>query len=48
VGEGLVPWDAYISALKSIGYNGWYALEDETGKDVVTSLKRGRQFLERY
>lgn len=48
VGEGLVPWDRYIAALRSIGYDGWYALEDETGKDVVNSLKRGRAFLERY
>lgn len=48
VGEGLVPWDRYISALKKIGYNGWYALEDETGRDVINSLKRGRAFLERY
>jgi len=48
VGEGLVPWDAYIAALKSIGYRGWYALEDETGKDVVASLKQGRSFLEKY
>lgn len=48
VGEGLVPWNAYIAALKSIGYRGWYALEDETGKDVVASLMHGRQFLEKY
>ena len=48
VGEGLVPWDKYIDALRSIGYDGWYALEDETGRDVITSLKRGRAFLERY
>jgi len=48
VGEGLVPWDEYIATLRSIGYDGWYALEDETGKDVINSLKRGRVFLERY
>jgi sugar phosphate isomerase/epimerase len=48
VGEGLVPWDEYIATLRSIGYDGWYALEDETGKDVINSLKRGRIFLERY
>jgi sugar phosphate isomerase/epimerase len=48
VGEGLVPWDEYIAALGSIGYDGWYALEDESGKDVINSLKRGRAFLERY
>jgi len=48
VGDGIVPWDEYISALRSIGYEGWYALEDETGKDVVNSLKRGKAFVERY
>jgi len=47
-GEGLVPWDEYIATLRSIGYDGWYALEDESGKDVINSLKRGRAFLERY
>ena len=48
VGEGSVPWDEYIATLRSIGYDGWYALEDESGKDVINSLKRGRAFLERY
>lgn len=46
VGEGIVPWSEYISALKEIGYDGWYALEDESGKDVINSLKRGKAFLE--
>lgn len=53
VGEGLVPWDEYIAAMRAIGYNGWHTLEDETGLinrsiDVVASLRRGRAFLERY
>jgi len=48
VGEGLVPWDEYIKTLGSISYDGWYALEDETGKDILASLKRGKAFLERY
>jgi len=47
VGEGLVPWERYLQALKMQGYQGWLALEDETGLDVVNSLKRGRMFLER-
>jgi len=46
VGEGAVPWDAYLAALRDIGYDGWYALEDESGKDVIESLKRGKAFLE--
>lgn len=49
VGQGAVPWDAYLAALKKIGYNGWYALEDESGAgDVVESIKTGRTFLEKY
>lgn len=46
LGQGKVPWPEYLAALKTIGYDGWYAIEDETGKDVVNSLKQGRQFLE--
>jgi sugar phosphate isomerase/epimerase len=48
VGKGAVPWNEYIAALKAIGYDGWYALEDESGTDVVQSLKEGFRFLERY
>ncbi|MEM2921872.1 MAG: sugar phosphate isomerase/epimerase family protein [Candidatus Bathyarchaeia archaeon] len=48
VGSGLVPWDEYIGMLRSINYSGWFALEDETGLDVIDSLKSGRAFLERY
>ena len=45
VGEGLVPWKRYLQELKNQGYSGWLALEDETGIDVVNSLKKGRVFL---
>ncbi len=48
VGEGLVPWDAYINALKEIRYEGWFAIEDETGIDIIESIKRGKEFLEKY
>lgn len=48
VGEGLVPWDDYISMLKSVNYSGWFAIEDETGIDVVESIKRSKAFLEKY
>jgi sugar phosphate isomerase/epimerase len=46
LGQGRVPWPEYLAALKAIGYNGWYAIEDETGKDVANSLRQGKQFLE--
>jgi len=45
VGEGLVPWEDYLKELRNQGYSGWLALEDETGIDVVNSLKKGRNFL---
>jgi L-ribulose-5-phosphate 3-epimerase len=48
VGKGAVPWKEYIAALKAIGYDGWYALEDESKGDVYESLKFGREFLERF
>ena len=45
VGEGLVPWREYLSELKAASFEGWLALEDETGRDVVESLRRGLAFL---
>lgn len=47
VGEGLVPWKEYLEKLKAIGYRGWLVLEDETGRNVVQSLKKGRAYLEK-
>jgi sugar phosphate isomerase/epimerase len=45
LGEGDVPWDAYLGELKAIGYDGWFAIEDETGEDVVNSIAKGYAFL---
>jgi len=45
VGEGIVPWEKYLKELSNQGYRGWLALEDETGIDVINSLKKGRNFL---
>ena len=46
-GEGLVPWDGYIQALKNIGYNGVLAIEDETGnEDMIGSIGRSFAFLQ--
>ena len=48
-GEGLVPWDAYIAALREIGYSGVLAIEDETGnEDMVGSIRRSYAFLRGY
>ena len=48
VGTGDVPWDEYIPLMKKIGYDGWHAIEDETGEDRVASVRQGREFLEKY
>ena len=48
-GEGLVPWDAYIQALRDIGYQGVLAIEDETGnEDMIGSIARSYTFLRGY
>ena len=45
-GEGLVPWDGYLGALRDIGYSGVLAIEDETGNaDMVGSIRRSHAFL---
>ncbi len=48
-GEGLVPWDGYIQALRDIGYCGVLAIEDETGnEDMIDSIGRSYAFLGAY
>lgn len=45
-GEGLVPWDGYLQALRDIGYDGVLAIEDETGnEDMIGSIRRSYAFL---
>jgi L-ribulose-5-phosphate 3-epimerase len=48
VGQGSVPWKDYLAALNKIGYQGWYALEDESGEDAIESVTTGRKFLEQF
>ncbi|HLX64257.1 MAG TPA: sugar phosphate isomerase/epimerase family protein [Planctomycetota bacterium] len=49
VGQGAVPWKDYLNALKQIGYNGWYMLEDESNEsNVMSSITIGRKFLEQF
>lgn len=48
-GEGLVPWDGYIQALRDIGYGGVLAIEDETGNEnMIESIGRSYTFLRGY
>jgi L-ribulose-5-phosphate 3-epimerase len=49
VGQGRVPWTDYIAALKNQKYEGWFAIEDESGNpNVKDSIVIGRKFLEKF
>ena len=47
-GQGEVPWDGYLAALRAIGYSGVLAIEDESGNDdMIGSIRESFQFLSR-
>lgn len=48
IGEGDVDWDAYVGALREIGYDGYLTIERETGKDPVADIVLARDFLRKY
>lgn len=49
VGQGGVPWKDYVHAMKQIGYDGWYVLEDESKEpNVMSSITIGRKYLEQF
>jgi len=45
VGEGDVNWDAYIKALKDIGYDGYLTIERETGADPAADIAKAANFI---
>jgi L-ribulose-5-phosphate 3-epimerase len=45
LGEGWIDWPRYISLLKEIGYDGYFAIERETGADPVGDVQRAVDFL---
>lgn len=48
LGEGGVDWTAYISALKSIGYDGFLTIERECGDDPAKDIAKAVSFLREY
>ena len=44
VGEGDVDFDAYIGALKSIGYDGFLTIERETGADPASDIQKAASY----
>jgi sugar phosphate isomerase/epimerase len=48
LGQGDVPWDAYLAALSSNGYHGWLTIERETGDHPVEDIRDALRFLRRF
>ena len=48
LGEGQVPWDNYIAALKEIGYDGYLTIERECGPDPAHDIQLAIDFLKKY
>jgi len=48
LGEGGVKWDAYIQALRDIGYNGYLTIEREVGANPEADISAAVQFLRKY
>jgi len=47
LGEGDVPFEKYIKALKEIDYDGFFTIERETGNNRVADIIKGKEFLEK-
>ena len=45
LGEGQVDWDAYLAALRDIGYDGFLTIERETGADPEADIVMAVGFL---
>lgn len=48
LGEGSVDWDAYLAALRDIGYHGFLTIEREVGDDPRADIALAVRFLRRY
>lgn len=45
LGEGHVPWEDYVGALKGIGYTGYLTIERECGEKPIEDIQNAAKFL---
>ena len=45
LGTGWVDWKRYVSLLDEAGYDGYFAIERETGEDPVSDIRKAVEFL---
>jgi len=48
LGEGQVPWEEYITTLRSVGFSGYLTIEREVGEDPVADIAKAIGFLRPY
>ena len=48
LGEGKVDFDAYLAALRDIGYHGFLTIEREVGDDPARDIGAAVQFLRQH
>lgn len=48
LGEGQVPWDNYIAALRKVGFDGFLTIERECGEDPEKDIRAATGFLQKY
>lgn len=45
IGEGAVPWDRYLAALRRAGYDGYLTVEREAGDQPLEDIRRAAEFI---
>jgi sugar phosphate isomerase/epimerase len=45
LGQGHVPWKAYLAALKAVGFTGYLTIEREVGADPAADIAQAVRFL---
>lgn len=45
LGDGWIDWSYYVKLLREFGFDGYFAIERETGKDPVGDVRRAVDFL---
>ncbi|MCS7061345.1 MAG: sugar phosphate isomerase/epimerase [Anaerolineae bacterium] len=45
LGQGSVPWEAYLDALSAVGYSGFLTIEREVGENPEQDIRQAVQFL---
>ena len=46
LGQGHVPWEAYLGALDDIGYHGYLTIEREVGDSPIGDIVEAKRFLD--